>query len=130
MTRGGDDETPPTNDGKPSAPHGETAFAAVGYVINVAKVTVVVIGLMLVVIALSGADLARLDEHEIFRRPCKIQTRISLDSKETRSGIELSTAVGDDWDGCPLRHRVISEKSAKSPFRPRRSSARINHRML
>ena len=67
MTRGGDDKTPSSDEGKSPAPHGEKAFAVVGYVINAAKVTVVVIGLMLVVIALSGADMARLDEHEIFR---------------------------------------------------------------
>jgi len=49
------------------AARGEKAFAVFDYAIKVVKVSVVVLGLMIVAIALSGVDMARLDEHEIFQ---------------------------------------------------------------
>lgn len=54
-------------DATPSAARGEKAFAVFDYAIKVAKVSVVVLGIMLVAIALSGVDMARMDEHEVFR---------------------------------------------------------------
>jgi hypothetical protein len=66
--------TPTDGDGKktdaaeaPSAARGEKAFAVFDYAITVVKVSVVVLGIMLVIIALSGVDMARMDEHEVFR---------------------------------------------------------------
>jgi len=50
-----------------SAARGVKAFAVFDYAIKVVKVSVVVLGLIIVAIALSGVDMARLDEHEIFR---------------------------------------------------------------
>ena len=50
-----------------SAARGEKVFAVVDYAVKVVKVSVVVLGLMLLAVALSGVDMARLDEHEIFR---------------------------------------------------------------
>ena len=50
-----------------SAARGDKVFAVVGYAIKVVKVSVVVLGLMLLAIALSGVDMARLDEHAVFQ---------------------------------------------------------------
>ena len=55
------------HDAATSARRGERAFAAFDYAIKVVKVTVVVLGITIAIIALSGVDMARLDEHEVFR---------------------------------------------------------------
>lgn len=54
-------------DATASAARGEKAFAVFDYAIKVVKVSVVVLGVMLVAIALSGVDMAHMDEHEVFR---------------------------------------------------------------
>ncbi len=61
-----DSKKPDTGVATP-APRGETAFAAFDYAIKVAKVGIVVLGIEIIIIALSGVDMARLDEHEIFQ---------------------------------------------------------------
>ena len=54
-------------DATASAARGEKAFAVFDYAIKLAKVSVVVLGIMLVAIALSGVEMARMEEREVFR---------------------------------------------------------------
>ncbi len=61
------DPKPTADETNAPAARGEKAFAVFDYAIKVVKVSVVVLGLMIVAIALSGVDMARLDEHEIFQ---------------------------------------------------------------
>jgi len=67
MTPTGSDGRKKVADAGAFAARGERAFALIDYAIKVVKVSVVVLGIMLVAIALSGVELGRLDEHEIFR---------------------------------------------------------------
>ena len=61
------DSKKPTTDAATSAARGEKAFAVFDYAIKVVKVSLAVLGIMIISIALSGVDMARLDEHEVFR---------------------------------------------------------------
>lgn len=67
MTPTDSDEKKKVADATASAARGEKAFAVFDYVIKVVKVSVVVLGVMLVIVALSGVDMAHMDEHEVFR---------------------------------------------------------------
>lgn len=67
MTPTESDEEKPVADATSAAARGEKAFAVFDYAIKVVKVSVVVLGIMIVAVALSGVDIARLDEHELFR---------------------------------------------------------------
>jgi hypothetical protein len=57
----------PTADPAASASPGETAFAAFDYAVKVIKVSLVVLGAILVVTALSVVDMAYANQHEIFQ---------------------------------------------------------------
>ena len=67
MTPIDNDEKQPPTGATASASSGEKAFAIFDYAITVAKVSVVVLGIMIFIIALSGVDMGRLDEHELFQ---------------------------------------------------------------
>ena len=66
MTPVDSDRKKPIDDAT-SAARGEKAFAIFDYAIKVVKVSVVVLGIGIVIIALSGVDMANADEHEVFR---------------------------------------------------------------
>ena len=66
MTPVDSDRKKPVDDAK-SAARGEKAFAIFDYAIKVVKVSVVVLGIGIVIMALSGVDMANADEHEVFR---------------------------------------------------------------
>ena len=66
MTPVDSDRKQPIDEATPAA-RGEKAFAIFDYGIKVVKVSVVVLGIGIVVIALSGVDMVRADEHEVFR---------------------------------------------------------------
>ena len=67
MTPVDSDRKKPIDDAATPAARGEKAFAIFDYAIKVVKVSFVVLGAMLVIIALSGVDMANADEHEVFR---------------------------------------------------------------
>ena len=67
MTPVESDNKKPTDGGATSAARGEKAFAIFDYAIKVVTVSVVVLGIGIVISALSGVDMARADEHEVFR---------------------------------------------------------------
>ena len=67
MTPVDSDRKKPIDHEATSAARGEKAFAIFDYAIKVVKVSVVVLGIGIVVIALSGVDMVRADEHEVFR---------------------------------------------------------------
>ena len=55
-------------DAAASAARGEKVFSVIGFAVKVATVSVVVLGIMMIIIALSGVeDWSLLDEHEVFR---------------------------------------------------------------
>ena len=86
-----------------SAARGHKAFAVVDFAITVAKVSIVVIGLMLLAITLSGADMARLDEHEVFRyrmvaAPAIIIGYLLIDYLLARRRADRSGAAANDAD--------------------------------
>jgi hypothetical protein len=67
MTPTDSDETRPVTGATPAATRGDKVSAVFDYLIKIVTVTVVVVGVMLVIIALSGVGLARMDEHAVFR---------------------------------------------------------------
>ena len=67
MTPVDSDRKKPIDHEATSAARGEKAFAIFDYAIKVVTVSVVVLGIGIVIIALSGVDMARADEHEVFR---------------------------------------------------------------
>ena len=67
MTPVRSDRNKPVDDAATSAARGEKAFAIFDYAIKVVKVSVVVLGIGIVIMALSGVDMANADEHEVFR---------------------------------------------------------------
>lgn len=67
MTQRDSDGKQPATDEAARHARGAKVFAVFDVLIKAAVVTVVVLGIMAVIIALSGVDMARADEHEIFR---------------------------------------------------------------
>lgn len=61
------DSKKPDADAAAPPARGEKAFAIFDFAIKVVKVSLVVLGIGIVIIALSGVDMARADEHEVFR---------------------------------------------------------------
>ena len=61
------DSKKPGADAAAPPARGEKAFAIFDFAIKVVKVSLVVLGIGIVIIALSGVDMARADEHEVFR---------------------------------------------------------------
>jgi|GEM_PF-6159891 len=134
----------PGTDAARSAPRGEKAFAAFDYAIKAVKVTIVVLGIMIVVIALSGVDMARLDEHEIFQHrmvaaPAVIVSYLLFDyllgrrrarrDAETAATLGTTVVAGDkfvlsiDPDADRRAAAVAAASKKKSEARPRRGFA-------
>ena len=67
MTPVKSDRNKPVDGEATSAARGEKAFAIFDYAIKVVRVSVVVLGIGIVIMALSGVDMATADEHEVFR---------------------------------------------------------------
>ena len=61
------DSKKPDADAAAPPARGEKAFAIFDFAIKVVTVSLVVLGIGIVIIALSGVDIARADEHEVFR---------------------------------------------------------------